>query len=192
MNLFERINNQLIVECEDGTTEYTQAWWNTIPEDYEEPKRTEDEQECYDFAMSIIANYADRELLGILSSGISDHACYNWEKDVITTPCRAQFDCDADFFGTLFHELIHSTAHKKRLARPKFEHMVDRTYCEEELIAELGAMYLMGICCYNSGVNFEQSASYIKHYRASTNTTNEQLLEIAKKAMQAVDYILGE
>lgn len=192
MNVFERINKQLIVECEDGNVEYVQSWWNVIPDDYVEPDRTEEERECYSFALSIIECYASRAKLLVRYHDVSDHACYNWAEDVVTAPCRAQFDSDADFFGTLFHELVHSTAHKSRLARPKFEHMADHAYCEEELIAELGAMYLMGICCYNSGVNFEQSASYIKAYRANTNTTNEQLMEIAKKAMQAVDYILGD
>lgn len=192
MNLFERINKQLLVECEDGTVVYTQAWWNTIPDGWVAPQRTEEESECYWFAYRLVEQYAKRTGLTLNINSVSTKACYNWLEDSVTTPTREQFDCDADFFGTVFHEIVHSTGHQKRLDRSKPEDFLDRTYCEEELVAELGAMYLMAICCYNSGNNFEQSASYIKHYKANTNTTDEQLLEIAQKAMDAVDYILGE
>lgn len=193
MNLFERITNQLLIECEDGKHQWQQTWYNVIPKDATPPHRTEEEQECYDFAMSIIFNYADRELLGVLSSETSDRACYNWEKDVVIAPCRAQFDSDADFFGTMFHELVHSTGCKKRLNRPGFNPDCEHgEYCREELIAELGSMYLLGICCYNDGKCFEQSASYVRHYKHETGASDDALRMIARMAEKAVDYILGE
>lgn len=190
MNLFTRINKQLLVECEDGNVTYTQPWWNCkVPQ---ERTRTEEEQECFQFAISIIEDYAKRTNLKVNTGDVSKVACYNWEEDVVTCPCLEQFENDADFFGTLFHEIVHSTAHKTRLNRPKFEHLADKCYCEEELIAELGAMYLMAICCYNEGRCFEQSASYIKHYKAQTGNEDAHLLNVAKDAMRAVFYILGE
>lgn len=196
MNLFERINKQLLVQCQYGKVDWEQAWYNVIPEGATIPYRTEEEQECYDMAMNIVCSYALRKKVDPLCLSFDKQcgeAVYNWDKDRIDIPCRLQFDCDADFFCTLFHELVHSTGAPKRLNRPGFN--VNRTagdYCEEELIAELGSMYLCGICCYNSGKVFDQSASYIRSYKHETNASDDDLMEIAKKALKAVDYILGE
>lgn len=193
MDLFERITNQMLVECEDGNVEWHQSWYNVIPDDAEEPCRPIEVQECYDLAMRICHEYVSRAGVALYCTGEHKFATYNFDADEVTCPCRLQFDCDADFFSTLFHELVHSTGCSKRLNRPGFN--VDRSmgeYNEEELVAELGSLFLLGVCCYNGGKAFEQSVAYIRHYKNATNTTDEDLKLIAKQALQAVDLILGE
>lgn len=193
MNLFERITDQMLVECEDGKATWQQAWWRVVPKDATPPHRTDEEQECYEYALDIAYSYAERTSLSLSVLNACPTATYNFEHDEVRCPCRLQFDCDADFFGTLFHELVHSTGHKSRLARPGFNPSVSKgQYDQEELIAELGSLYLLGICCYNDGKVFDQSVAYIKHYKAETKTSDEDLRIIARMAEKAVDYILGD
>lgn len=192
MTMFERITRQMLVECQDGETEWQQAWWNKIPDGATEPVRDEDEEDNYRLAWTIINKYVAQVGLDVNCFSETDRAVYDFEKDKINCPCRLQFDTDADFFCTLFHELIHSTGASNRLVRPGFS-MEDhaKEYNQEELIAELGSMYLCGICCYNDGKVFQQSSSYIRHYKTATKSSDDDLRVIAKKAMQAVRYILG-
>ena len=193
MNLFERITNQMLVECEDSNVEWAQTWYNVIPKDAKPPLRTDEERECYDMAWDIVFDYTKRVSLDCIAYEECATATYNFKDDQVKVPCIEQFDCDADFFSTLFHELVHSTGHEKRLKRPGFNPECKHgEYCQEELIAELGAMYLCGICCYNEGKNFERSSSYIRGYKSQTHSTDEDLRIIARMAQKAVDYIIGE
>lgn len=191
--MFERITQQMLVECEDSQTEWQQAWWNEIPSGATEPVRDEDAQDCYDLAWHIIHNYLERNKgLGFQAAKACSTATYNFDTDEVNCPCRLQFDCDADFFCTIFHELIHSTGHISRLARPGFSPTEsDGEYNQEELIAELGSMFLCGICCYNSGKVFEQSSAYIKNYKMLTGSSNEDLMQVAREALRAVRFLVG-
>lgn len=193
MNMFERIDRQLIVDCKSDDADYIQPWYNTIPEGASEPQRNEEEEECYYLAWEIITQFLERDAkLRLSCDDVSEGAYYDWQEDKVTAPCRKQFKTDADFFCTLFHELVHATGAKHRLARKAIGTHDMCDYNEEELIAELGSMYLCAVCCYNSGLVFEQSVNYIRHYKNATNTTDEDLKLIAKQALQAVDLILGE
>ena len=193
MNLFDRITDQLLVECEDGEVNWHQAWCDAIPEGTKEPKRSEEEQECYSLAWDVICKFLERDgALRLNCDEVSTKAFYAKDDDQITAPCRLQFECDADFFCTLFHELVHSTGAPNRLKRKGIGAHTQGDYNEEELIAEMGSMFLCGICCYNDGKVFEQSSAYVRSYKQATNTSNEQLKILARQALRAVDYILGE
>jgi len=68
---------------------------------------------------------------------------YSPTDDCIFMPHSNEFDSSDEFYSTYFHELSHSTGHKSRLDR--FEkHTVygDEKYAFEELIAELGSVFL--------------------------------------------------
>ena len=68
-----------------------------------------------------------------------------------------------EFYSTLFHELIHSTGHPKRLNRESLKDTEEEAYSKEELVAEMGAAFL----CTQTGIEhatIKNSAAYIQNY----------------------------
>ena len=69
-----------------------------------------------------------------------------------------------EYYSTLFHEMVHSTGHKSRLARPGVTRNAisfgDEVYSKEELVAEMGAAMLCGVAGIDNRT-IENSASYI-------------------------------
>ena len=81
-------------------------------------------------------------------------------------PARERFDHEGGYFSTLFHELIHSTGHEKRLKRTTLNESTgygSNPYCKEELIAEMGAAFLCGQAELAERT-VDRSAAYIKHW----------------------------
>lgn len=121
------------------------------------------------------------------------HAFYSPVKDSVTVPPKEKFFASEAYYGTLFHELIHSTGHKSRLARKGVtdsDGFGSQLYGEEELIAEMGAAYLCGIAHINSVL--ENNAAYIKGWMDSIKANPKLLISAAGKAQRAVDFITGK
>ena len=91
-------------------------------------------------------------------------AYYNKTRDLINMPMPEAF-IDADsYYKTLFHEMAHSTGHKKRLNRAtlnEIESWGDATYAREELVAEISAMYLTGLLNLAPKDSMTNSQAYI-------------------------------
>ena len=91
-----------------------------------------------------------------------DKAAYNIKKDRIILPEKSQFKDGESYYGTAFHECIHSTGHKDRLNRNlEGGHFGDHAYATEELIAEMGS----ALTAHRYGffhVTSEESCAYIK------------------------------
>lgn len=77
-----------------------------------------------------------------------------------------RFKTEDGYHATLFHELVHSTGHEKRLNR---QGIAERNrfgsdpYCQEELVAELGSAFL----CGHAGIaerTLDGSAAYIENW----------------------------
>ncbi|WP_326116401.1 zincin-like metallopeptidase domain-containing protein [Paenibacillus alginolyticus] len=54
-----------------------------------------------------------------------------------------------EYYSTLFHEHVHSNGHKNRLDRSGITELAafgDESYSKEELVAEIGAAMLCGVC----------------------------------------------
>lgn len=101
-----------------------------------------------------------------------------------------QFVSSEAYHATLFHELIHSTGHGKRLDR-ELKGSVDKVkYSREELIAEFGAAFL----CELSGISkptIKNSTAYIQHWRKYIESDIQAVVSAASKAEKACDYILN-
>jgi antirestriction protein ArdC len=93
-------------------------------------------------------------------------ACYVPDLDEVRLPSREAFTSCEEYYGTLFHELTHSTGHESRLGR---RGIVDRArfasheYSEEELVAEMGAAFL-GHVASILPVTLENSAAYLRSW----------------------------
>ncbi len=120
-------------------------------------------------------------------------ACYIPSKDEIHLPKRENFTSVEDYYATAFHELAHSTGHDSRLGR----HDKDRdlnfgsnTYSKEELIAEMGAAFLCGVCEIDNQI-IDNSAAYIDGWRKKIKGDKKLVVNAAAQAQKAVDYILN-
>lgn len=124
----------------------------------------------------------------VFDQDLSNEAYYCPKNDRIKIPNYSQFKNESAFFSTLFHEVIHSTGHKKRLKRFEETYNHER-YSKEEIIAETGAIILQKLNGTFSESEFNQSASYIKGYQK--NVSEKTLVQSFSKAMQAVDFVLN-
>ena len=120
-------------------------------------------------------------------------AFYAPRQDLVNLPPPFLFETAEAYFGTAFHELLHSTGHPSRLARPGVADLApfaSHAYSKEELVAEMGAAYLCG-CCGIAPQTVENSAAYIASWLAQLHNDKTLLLQAASQAQRAVDWILG-
>lgn len=122
-------------------------------------------------------------------------ACYRPSTDTVLIAEMDRFNTPEDYYGTLFHELTHSTGISKRLDRgldqvlpPPFG---SPDYSKEELIAEMGATFLNAAAGISTET-IEQSASYIDHWRKILKGDKRLVIQAAGAAQKAADRILGE
>lgn len=112
--------------------------------------------------------------------------CYNIKSDTITLPHKMNFDTPQNYYTTAAHEMIHSTMIESRCNR--LEHIKKRGYAFEELIAELGAVFIgkrMGIVG-----DVENHASYIKGWLKAMKDDPKYIFKASTFASKATEYIL--
>jgi len=95
-----------------------------------------------------------------------DNAYYSISKDLIVLPEKAQFVDGESFYGTLFHEMTHSTGSENRLNRIKPSPFGSPGYAREELVAELGSALVAQRYGISKNVK-EESAAYLKSWLSS-------------------------
>ena len=120
-------------------------------------------------------------------------AFYDPISDYINMPKPETFTSNEAFYSVLFHELIHSTGHLKRLARDGFVTMArygDETYSLEELTAEIGSCFLSSLCGIGAN-NFTQSVSYINGWLQALKNDKKLIIKAGGQAQKATDYILN-
>lgn len=134
---------------------------------------------------NIINNWIDKP---VIETG-RHHACYIPSKDVIRVPDPRTFFKDEEYYSVLFHEAVHSTGHPSRLKRDLSTHFGSNSYSQEELIAEVGASYLCGLCGIETKT-IENSAAYIKGWLSALKSDQKFLVMACSRAQHAVDYIM--
>jgi len=113
--------------------------------------------------------------------------------DRITLPHLSQFESADEYFGTLFHELVHSSGAPHRLNRfaetegDRFER-----YSFEELVAEFGASFLCGFTGIENRSTEALQASYIEGWARVFRQDSRVLVRAASAAQRAADYIRGK
>ena len=125
---------------------------------------------------------------------IGDRAYYQPSTDTLNMPKITAFNKEASYYCTYFHELTHSTGAKKRLDRDFSGKFGSKNYAYEELIAELGAVFM----CSEAGILFqtkENSAKYLKNWNTVLVTElendNRFFLKASAQSQKAVNYILN-
>lgn len=95
-----------------------------------------------------------------------DRAYYSILNDMIVLPEKAQFVDGESFYGTLFHEMTHSTGSENRLNRLKPSAFGSDDYAREELVAELGSALVAQRYGISKNVK-DESAAYLKSWLTS-------------------------
>ncbi len=128
----------------------------------------------------------------ILKHGLTA-AYYSPSNDTVGMPELKRFDNEEAYHGALFHELVHSTGHEKRLNR---QSITERNgfgsdpYCKEELIAELGSAFL----CSQAGIverTIDNSAAYLQGWLKQLKNDQTLIVYTAGQAQKAADFILN-
>lgn len=127
-------------------------------------------------------------------SNHGDRAFYTPTYDTVTMPVKKAFKNEANYYSVLFHELIHSTGHPKRLNRLVPASFGSKKYAAEELVAELGASFLTAIC----GIDYHtlnNSAAYLAGWAQKlTNEINQDKTFFVRTqfaAIKAAKYMMG-
>jgi antirestriction protein ArdC len=139
-------------------------------------------------AESIINNWADCPKI---VQG-SNSTYYEPKFDLVCIPNPRTFFNDHQYYSTLYHELVHSTGHNKRLGRHekiKDHKFGSQDYSQEELVAEMGAAYLCGLTDIQQQT-IENNVAYIKSWIKTFKNDSKVLVMAAAQAQKAVDYIL--
>lgn len=130
-----------------------------------------------------------------LRENSSSGACYIPALDQIRMPDRGLFHTPEGYYSTLFHEMIHSTGHSMRLNRKEVTEAIrfgSCDYSKEELVAELGACFLMSHAGCEDPLTTDNSVAYINAWISKLESDPKFLLEASGKASRAVEYILNE
>ena len=124
----------------------------------------------------------------------SHKAYYCPKTDRVGIPFIERFESAEAYYSTLFHEIVHSTGHKKRLGRDEVNGPIvfgSPSYSREELVAEMGSTYLCGHAGIENAV-IENSAAYINGWLGKLRKDSKLVVQAASQAQKAADYILGE
>ena len=143
-------------------------------------------------AMAIIGLYHARNVpLTLKYDCQCERAYYDPVSDQIVVPTENRFSGHAEFYRTVFHELIHSTGHSSRLNRlnPSALYHYGK-YSREELVAELGAAALCNIAGVETKKASRNSAEYIQGWLEVLRNDKRMIVQASGKAAKAVDFIL--
>lgn len=123
-----------------------------------------------------------------------DRAYYSVSKDHIVVPTKEQFIDGESFYGTLLHEMTHSTGSESRLGRLKACTFGDENYSREELVAELGS----ALICQQNGIQKHvkgDSAAYLKSWLTELEESPDFIRTVmcdVKKATAVINYRMQE
>jgi len=143
-------------------------------------------------AQEIIYDYLEREGVKLTHSE-GDRAFYRPSTDEIILPLRKQFVSTAEYYGTVFHELTHSTGHPSRLNRlDKVAAFGSDVYSKEELVAQIGAAALINHIGLETSTSFSNNAAYIQNWLSVLKGDKRFIVSAAGKAEKAVNLILNK
>lgn len=146
-------------------------------------------------AEDIISNYTTREGIKLYRE-TGNRAYYSPMLDEVHVPKLEQFVNQAEAYSTYFHELTHSTGHKTRLdrfpANPLDAMFGSETYSKEELVAEMGAAFILNEIGMETKKSSRNNAAYIQSWLKVLQNDVRFVTSAASKAEKAVKLILGK
>ncbi len=143
-------------------------------------------------AENIVKGYFDREACK-LHVCESNEAYYSPSQDLVNVPQMAQYGVVGEYYSTLFHEMTHSTGHQSRLNRLQTGSLTfgSEVYSKEELVAEMGAAFLIGKAGIDCQSAFRNSVAYLQSWSRKLREDKYLFVSAAGKAEAAVRFILN-
>ena len=127
-----------------------------------------------------------------------DKAYFSISKNEIVVPEKSQFKDGESYYGTLWHEMTHSTGIEGQLDRIKPSGFGSDEYAREELVAELGSALVAQRYGMSKALK-EESCAYLKswldHLKESPQFIKTTLLDVKRATSlvtQNVDKIVQE
>ena len=118
-------------------------------------------------------------------------AFYSPGGDFIQLPPRDSFTEAHQFYGVMSHEFVHWSGHESRLNRlKKFARFGDESYAVEELVAELGAAYLVNEIGLPQSDDLSNVTAYLGHWLKVLQRDHTAIFTAASAASAAVDHIV--
>lgn len=156
--------------------------------------REKSEAEQIESCETIIAGMPNRP---VIKMG-GQEAYYQPATDHVQIPDIKHFEKEQWYYSSLFHELVHSTKHPSRLGtntiRKTGNTFGDKNYSMEELVAEMGAVFL----CSHAGILYytiENSAAYLKSWKTvllkHLKEDKKFIFTASSEAQKAADYMLN-
>jgi len=108
--------------------------------------------------------------------------------DYIQMPHRHQFESSEAYYQTLAHEMTHWSEKRIGFDRAK----EDNAYALGELVAELGASFLLSELGLPASENVENCTSYIDHWLSAMKGDTKFIFRAAATASKAVDFLLSQ
>ena len=125
---------------------------------------------------------------------VGDSAYFSPAKDLVCMPPKATFEgsdtstASETYYSTLAHEFIHWTGGAKRLDRIEPAAFGSEKYAFEELVAELGAVFLT----IQFGINTAprpDHAKYLNGWIKALKGDKRMIFSAASKAQAAIDHL---
>ena len=112
---------------------------------------------------------------------------YQPNEDVIVMPDIKNFHTETDYDTTLLHELVHWTGHASRLDRLTNKLSDDKARAEEELVAEIGSVFL----ATHFGIDGDllNHVSYIAGWKELL--APKDIMRAVTNAVKAFEYIIS-
>jgi len=121
-------------------------------------------------------------------------AFYMPEAHAVRMPEQDTFLDGDSYYKTLFHELVHSTGHKDLLNRKTLvnnNNFGSKTYSQEELVAEMGTMFLISILGLKPKNSDDNSQAYINGWIKHLKNHTKEILFASGQSTKAIEYILN-
>lgn len=155
------------------------------------PKKINENIKGIDAVDAIVKDYAFREHLKVIEK-VSNEAYYSPLADSVTVPKKEQFLAIEGFYGTLFHELTHSTGHRTRLNRFDLCTFGDESYSKEELVADIGSAVILHELGLETEKTIKNTSAYCQSWLRVLKNDNKFIVSAASKAEKAVKLILNQ
>ena len=157
------------------------------------PNLSEEKVKKDENAEKLLQDYVMREGI-MVEKEFSNQAFYSLECDKIHVPLIKQFTDISEYYSTFFHEVVHSSGHKKRLNRKGLQsaRFGSAEYSKEELIAEIGGEFILHYLGINTELSTKNSTAYLQSWMKVLKGDKRLFLTAAGQAEKAVNFILGK
>jgi len=180
-----RYYNVFNLDLTDYEEKYPEQWAKLIDHYQEKVKLNEGEM----FSFPLLDHMIDYQSWDCpVKLQVQSRAYYSLTHDEICLPVKQQFKDGEVFYGTLLHEMSHSTGHETRLKRKMGQDTPE--YAKEELIAELSSAllgYFMGI---ETNIR-EENAAYLKSWLNELDAEADFLMDVLSDVVKVVNYTIG-